>query len=83
VSRGLSWPLAEVHERDQNRRHETNHGVELLDAVHQGVRSSSNTGRVITLIIREGTPFTTGVHDTISKNQTTTLADEVATAEFL
>jgi len=29
------------------------------------------------------TPFTTGVHDAISKYQTTTLADEVAAAEFL
>ena len=29
------------------------------------------------------TPFTTGVHNTISKYQTTTLADEVAAAEFL
>ena len=90
---------------------EADHGVELLDALHQGVRSSSNTGRVIALVVREGlhvadpedsgassiverpmgrvriegtyTPFTTGVHDTISKNQTTTLANEVAAAEFL
>jgi len=29
------------------------------------------------------TPFTAGIHDTISKYQTTTLADEVAAAEFL
>ena len=29
------------------------------------------------------TPFTSSVHDTISEYQTTTLADEVAAAEFL
>jgi len=62
---------------------EADHSVELLDALHQGVRSSSNTGRVVAFVVREGAPFTTGVHDTISKNQTTTLADEVAAAEFL
>ena len=29
------------------------------------------------------TPFTASIHDTISKYQTTTLADEVTAAEFL
>jgi hypothetical protein len=88
---------------------EADHGVELLNALHQGVRGSSNTGRVVAFVVREGlhvadpkdsqsvverptgrvkmkgtyTPFTAGVHNTISKHQTTTLADEVATAEFL
>jgi hypothetical protein len=30
------------------------HGVELLNALHQGIRSSSNTGRVVAFVIREG-----------------------------
>ena len=47
--------------------------------------TSSIVERPISRVRMSGTytPFTTGVHDTISKNQTTTLADEVATAEFL
>lgn len=62
---------------------EADHSVELLNAFHQGIRGSSNTGRVVAFVVREGTPFTASVHDTISKYQTTTLADEVAAAEFL
>jgi hypothetical protein len=33
---------------------ETYHSVELLNALHQGIRSSSNTGRVVAFVVREG-----------------------------
>lgn len=33
---------------------EADHGVELLNALHQGIRGSSNTGRVVAFVIREG-----------------------------
>lgn len=47
--------------------------------------ASSIVERPMGRVKREGTytPFTASVHDTISKYQTTTLADEVAAAEFL
>ena len=33
---------------------EADHSVELLNALHQGIRGSSNTGRVVPFVVREG-----------------------------
>jgi len=33
---------------------EADHSVELLNTLHQGVRSGSNTGRVVAFVVREG-----------------------------
>ena len=33
---------------------EADHSVELLNALHQGIRGSSNTGRVVAFVVREG-----------------------------